>query len=38
MTLCERCGEEFENYYLGYNWCPGCGKITHPELKDTPNS
>ncbi len=26
MTLCNRCGTEFENYFNGMHWCPSCGK------------
>ena len=27
MTLCNRCGAEFDNYFRGYHWCPSCGKV-----------
>ena len=27
MTECNRCGEDFENFFNGYNWCPNCGKV-----------
>jgi predicted nucleic acid-binding Zn-ribbon protein len=27
MTRCNRCGEEFDNYFRGLNWCVSCGKL-----------
>lgn len=26
MTLCNRCGNDFENYFNGVYWCVYCGK------------
>jgi len=26
MTKCNRCGNEFENYFNGMHWCTFCGK------------
>lgn len=27
MTHCNRCGNEFDNFFGGVNWCPFCGKM-----------
>jgi transposase len=27
MTSCNRCGEDFSNFFQGSHWCPDCGKI-----------
>lgn len=26
MTRCNRCGNEFENFFNGIHWCTVCGK------------
>lgn len=26
MTICNRCGNDFENFFNGMHWCPFCGK------------
>ena len=26
MTHCNRCGNDFENYFNGVHWCTFCGK------------
>ncbi len=26
MTLCNRCGNEFNNFFNGVHWCIHCGK------------
>jgi|ETNmetMinimDraft_2_1059921.scaffolds.fasta_scaffold121905_1 hypothetical protein len=27
MVHCNRCGNEFDNFFNGVNWCVYCGKI-----------
>ncbi|RME54504.1 transposase [Candidatus Woesearchaeota archaeon] len=26
MTHCNRCGEDFDNFFNGVHWCTNCGK------------
>ncbi len=34
MTDCNRCGEEFENFFNGYHWCPACGKVFQYDMNE----
>jgi len=37
MAKCERCEEDFNNFFNGYHWCPSCGlafRFEKCELKD----
>ena len=37
MTNCNRCGENFDNHFNGYHWCPNCGKVFQFDINDKDN-